>query len=583
MVKMRSMAGPVALFMLGLLMFQGMSSFATTRASADAGNNTTAPANTGDYNVIEVPNSVGGGFEPHILAAPGVDGKEWLYIDSPTGVGPTAPSGNLFISKDHGKTWANHQDKGANHRTVLGSGDTYTAVTGDGTIYYTDLWLATATVDTSNDGAVHWVKNPQASITPIDDRQWFGLGPAIGNNPLKQPQALYFEYNELLHGLYLMKSQVTKQGWVWRPCNKYQAVTTSVNFRDNFAVDNQDGTIYLPNTEGSGQKDLEMYISTDGCASFKKVHVFTGNSSIENIFVVADIDTAENVYLAWSTGANVSMARSTDHGATWKVFNVTTTLGTRVLPWITAGDPGRIGICYYETNATGNPEQFKTNVSWGVMSAISVDALSDHPNFTFQQVINYTHSGAIRITGTGGTSDRDLGDYMSNDVDQYGRHIMSFGNDGNDGANHYHSKVMYAVQREGPFLKAGVGPVANFTYTQEGMKISVDGTRSYDMSGTGLSAYDWVWGDGLNDSGAVPMLSHGFKKAGVYTVRLRVTNLLDMTNSTYQLVYLRVSGGLAISPPLAIAAIVIIAAVIVTYVFRKKVKGLFGRKDRVQK
>jgi len=574
------MAGPVVLFTLGLLLFQSMSGLMVPSVSAAPDNSTNSTA-SGNYTVLQVPNSVGGGFEPHILVAPGVDGHEWIYIDSPTGLG-SGKSGNLYISKDHGKTWTPNM-KGIVVSSALGSGDSYTAVTGDGTIYFTDLWLFTATVDTSNDGGKTWIKNPQASVTPLDDRQWFALGPAVGSNPFKQPQSLYFEYNQIPAGLYLMKSQVTKWGWGWRPCNKYVPISTSVGSRDNFMVDQQDGTIYLPNTEGSARTDLEMYTSTDGCASFKKTHVFTGTSVIQNIFVVGDIDASGNVYLVWSTQDNVSMARSTDKGATWKTFNVTTTPGTRVLPWITAGDTGRIGICYYETNVTGDSEQMANTTQWGVMSAISIDALSEQPNFTFQQVTNYTHSGAIRVSGTGGNSDRDLGDYMSDDMDQYGRHVMTFGYDGNDGANHYHSAVMFAVQREGPFLKKGVGPIANFTYHLEGMKIYVDGTRSYDMSGEGIIGYDWTWGDTLNDTGNAPVLSHGFKKGGIYTVKLRVTNGIDMTNSTWQNVTIRVNGGIAISPPLAIAAIVIIAAVLVTYIFRKKIKGIFGRKDRVQK
>jgi hypothetical protein len=576
---MRSMTCPVALFMLGLLLVQGVSSFLSPPPSVAAAENETA-VSAGDYQVIEVPNSVGGGFEPHILAAPSIEGREWIYIDSPTGLG-SGQSGNLYISKDHGDTWTPNL-KGIIVSSALGSGDSYTAVTNDGTIYFTDLWLFTATVDTSNDGGATWVKNPQASVTPLDDRQWFALGPSIGNNPLKQPQSLYFEYNQIPAGLYLMKSQVTKWGWGWRPCNKYLPISSDTGARDNFVVDQQDGTIYLPNTEG-GQKSLEMYISTDGCASFKKTHVFSSDKIIQNIFTVADIDAAGNIYIVWSTQDNVSMARSTDKGNTWDVFNVTTTTGTRVLPWITAGDEGRIGISYYETNASGNCESFDTNVSWNVMSAISIDALAAQPNFTFQEVINYTHSGAIRVTGTGGDSDRDLGDFLSNDMDQYGRHIITFGMDLNDGPNKYDAKVMFARQREGPFLKKGVGPIANFTYRIEGMKVYVDGTRSYDMSGEGLKAYDWIWGDGQNDSGIEPQLSHGFKKAGTYIVTLRVTNGLDMTDTNTQTIKVKVSGGISVSPPLMIAAIVIIAAVLMTYIFRKKIKGIFGRKDRVTK
>jgi len=217
------------------------------------------------------------------------------------------------------------------------------------------------------------------------------------------------------------------------------------------------------------------------------------------------------------------------------------------------------------------------------MSAITIDGLSEVPNFTFQQVINYTHSGAVRVSGTGGDSDRDLGDYMSDDKDQYGRHILTFGYDGNDGANKYNAKVMFARQMDGPFLRNATGPMARFTYDLEGMSLSVDGTASFDMNAKGLKAYDWVWGDGTNDSGKDPVTEHSYKKAGTYTVSLRVTSMLDMRNTTYQVVVIKRPSTYVVSPGLALAAIIIIIAVIMTYLFRKKIKGLFGRKDFLKK
>ena len=530
----------------------------------------------GDYHVIEVPDSVGGGFEPHILAAPGIDGTEWIYIDSPTGLG-SGQSGNLYVSKDHGETWE-YKTKGLNGGAPLGSGDSYTAVTADGTIYFTDLWLLTATVDTSNDGGNTWVRNGQASVTPIDDRQWFGLGPVIGGSPIHQPQALYLQYNQIPGGLYLMKSQVTKWGWGWRPCNAYRPIATVTGSRDNFVVDPRDGTIYMPNSEGN---TLYMYVSTNGCQSFDRYQVMQSDKDFQSIFVIPDLDAAGNVYLGYSTEDNVSMARSTDKGQTWDVFNVTTTPGSRVLPWLTAGDAGRVALCYYETNATGmHPDEYDTNVSWSVWSAITIDALAAQPNFTFQMVLNYTHSGSIRTSGVSGNADRDLGDYMSDDMDQYGRHILTFGYDGNDGVGTYDAKVMYAVQRHGPFLKKGVGPVANFTYRTDGKTVYVDGSRSYDMSGEGLSNFEWTWGDDNNDTG-LASLDHIYKKGGKYNITLKVTNKIDMQASYSVMVEIEVSGGMTIAPGLGIVALVIIVALIVTFVFRKKIKGLFGRKDGV--
>ena len=143
-----------------------------------------------EFFVLEVPGSQGEGFEPHILVGPGIDGEEWLYIDSPTGLGSSL-SGNLWISKDGGYTWE-FKETGRPPTNYGGSGDSYTAVFEDGTIVYTDLYGFTVTADTSFDGGDTWVQNPLASIPWLDDRQWFEIGPTIGAG---DPQTLYLNYN----------------------------------------------------------------------------------------------------------------------------------------------------------------------------------------------------------------------------------------------------------------------------------------------------------------------------------------------------------------------------------------------------
>jgi hypothetical protein len=531
----------------------------------------------GEFFVEAIPGSAGGGFEPHILAANGNDGNEWVYIDAPSGL-LSRTSGYLWISKDHGDTWE-FKTKGPGDNNWGGSGDSYTAVSKDGTIYYTDLLLATVTVQTSTDGGETWLRNPQASVTPIDDRQWFAMGPAIGGSPIKQSEALYLAYNQIPGGLYVQKAQLTKFGIAWRPCNAYMPVTTNVRARDHFQVDPQDGTIYMPNTEGS---TMAMYVSRDGCASFDRYEVMSSDKSWQNIFTVADVDAAGNVYLGWTTQDNVSFARSTDKGQTWEVFNVTESNGTRALPWITAGDEGRIALTYYETNETGNPEEFGTEVNWSVKSAISINALDEVPTFHMMEIINYTHSGAIRLSGTGGDSDRDLGDFMSNDMDMYGRHIVTFGRDGNDGANVYNAEVMFGRQIDGPFLKEGVGPFANFTYWTDGAVVHVDGSRSFDMNGEGIVDYEWFWGDGTEDNASGPITTHDFKEDGKYNITLRVTNKLGMRMSMSEVVTIEAGQKRVFGTGPYIIGAIILLVVAIAYLMKKKRIGL-GRKGRLKR
>lgn len=435
--------------------------------------------------ITEPPNAVGGGFEPHILAGPGVNGHEWYYVDSPTGLGGRT-SGNLWISKDWGESWE-YITKGIITGSWAGSGDSYTAVTSDGVIYYTDLLLATATVDASLNGGANWVRNPQASVTPIDDRQWLSVGPTVGGTPLSRPETLYLSYNQIPTGLWIMCSQYTSLGLGWKPGNRGRPLTADTNARDVMTVDPNDGTVYLPNTASSG---LSVWVSTDGAKSFTQKPVMDGSPDMfQSIFVVADVDEAGNLYLAWTDQRNVTLAVSADQGSNWRFLTVTSGNGTRVLPWVAAGEEGRAGVVWYETNETGMSDTI-VNGSWDVMAAVTTDVFADNVTFYKSIVMPAVHAGSVRTTGASGNADRDLGDYMSCDVDMMGRLIVTFGNDGDDGVGKYDAKVMMARQTGGPFLKEGVGPVARFTHSLEGMKVFVDGRQSYDMNGRGGNELD---------------------------------------------------------------------------------------------
>jgi hypothetical protein len=506
------------------------------------------------FYVVEVPDSVGGGFEPHILAAPGVDGHQWYYVDSPTGLG-SKQSGDLYVSKDYGLSWA-YRSKGLISGSWAGSGDSYTTVTNDGVIYFTDLLLVSATVDSSRDGGLSWARNPLASVTPIDDRQWLSMGPTVGGSGIQQAQTLYMSYNQIPSGLWIMTSEFTNLGLGWKPGNRGRPITADTNARDVMTVDQHDGTVYLPNTAASG---LSVWVSTDGARSFTQKPVMDGSPGMfQNIFVVGDVDEAGNLYLAWTDQRNVTLAVSSDKAQSWRFLNATTGDGTRVLPWVAGGDDGRVGVVYYETNETGMSDTLD-NATWDVKASVCTDVFAPNVTFYTSTVMPAVHGGTIRTSGASGSADRDLGDYMSCDVDDFGRLIMTFGNDGNDGVGKYKSKIMVARQDGGPFLKAGAGPVAKLEYSVDGLQVSASGKNSYDQNGRGIINYAWEWGDGKNDTGQYPTTHHAYRKAGTYKLTLLVTDQDNMTGWETATLKLRAPpgpsyGGLAL--PLGIAAAV---------------------------
>ncbi|MDD5503145.1 MAG: PKD domain-containing protein [Candidatus Thermoplasmatota archaeon] len=466
------------------------------------------------FSVKEIPNSAEGGFEPHVLAAPGVDGKEWIYVDSPTGLGAVATPGNLWASKDGGATW---EYLSANRPpTTAGSGDSYTAVSSEGYIYETDLWLATATVETSKDGGVTWIQNPAASVYVADDRQWLVMGPTIGGLPVSPAQTVYFAFNQIPAGLVMVKSYVTDDALVWIPCNNGQPITQSVGSRDYFAIDQKDGTIYMPNAG-----DNSVYVSSDGGSSFTSYPL---EGMKQNIFVSVDVDSAGNVYVAWTDQADMYVAVSNDKAKTWKTHMITDTLGTRVLPWVTAGDAGMIGLTWYETLDEGESDYLDTSV-WNLTAAVCVDALSDNPTFYITTVQNEVHKGTISTGGLGGAADRDLGDFFTCDVDKDGKLIMVYGNDWKDkgASNSRQSFVMFGKQMEGPFLKES-GIETNFTYSPASPVIGdqVKFTDTSSAANATISGWLWEFGDGKNSTEQNP--THTYSTAGKYDVTLAVTD-----------------------------------------------------------
>jgi PKD repeat protein len=396
------------------------------------------------------------------------------------------------------------------------------------------------------------------------------MGPTVNGNIITNSQTLYMVYNQLNTGLWIMKSEYTDLGIAWKPGNRGRAVTKDVAARDLMAIDQHDGTIYLANTGAAG---LYIYVSTDGATSFTRVKVMDGAvDSFENIFVVDAVDDAGNVYLAWTDQHNVTLAASQDKGQSWRFMNLVSGNGTRVLPWVTAGDAGRVGVVWYETNETGSSDNLN-NASWAVMAAVTADAFADNVTFYESVVDPFVHYGTIRTTGATGSADRDLGDFMSCDVDSMGRLVMTFGNDGNDGSNMYKSTVMYAHQTGGPFLRENAGPVARFTKELDGLKITVNGRDSYDKNGKGISSYQWRWGDGTNTTGQDPTATHTYKHGGHYNLTLVVTNRDNMTGS--DMVRLNV---IAPAPPSAvgwyagIGVAVAVAAGVYVWQRRRRVK-----------
>lgn len=496
------------------------------------------------------------GFEPHIITGPGLNGQgEWYYMDSPSGllspgISLTRRPGNLWISKDHGMTWEWKEKRNTITDNlppgIGGSGDTHTAISRNGGIFHTDLYLASASVDYSGDGGNNWYLNPAASQYVLDDRQWLRIGKALDGIG---EETLYFSFNQLFPlGLVMVKTTILTDGpadnYAWRPCNQGLPITSDVSARDPFCVDRTTGTIYIANY-ASGARNLEVWRSTDGGESFTRhvVTQFGGRAEVQNIFTVIDTDMDGNVYITYCSRDHIWLAVSTDGAESWAIHQVTDSAVTsvKVLPWIAAGDGGRVGMAWYEAEegTEGVPDQ-QLDSWWDLRAAISFNAVDDEPDFRIITVHRDVHFGGIQTTGTGGGSDRDLGDFLSVAVDANGRLLIAYGMDGDDGPDARLSYPMYAGQVDGPFLREDTGPVVNPVVAVDGSRVRIGLEDIADLSGFGISNVTIFWGDGsdpevMEFDGSPPAHAvHRYTRGGRYTIQVRATNAIGMSTTTEQ-------------------------------------------------
>src|SRR5206468_1295439 len=123
----------------------------------------------------------------------------------------------------------------------------------------------------------------------------------------------------------------------------------------------------------------------------------------------------QDVYYAFSTVAQ--------GGATWSppIPLTQEKNDSAVMPWMVAGDAGRVDIVYYKANsglnsnvgfdANGNP------MVWNVYFGQSLNALNTGKSFNSVQISDHpNHLGGICTAGLACSGDRDLLDFFRSDA-----------------------------------------------------------------------------------------------------------------------------------------------------------------------
>jgi hypothetical protein len=313
-----------------------------------------------------------------------------------------------------------------------GGGDTDAAVAsaknalGNYNAYVISLSLAQVGVSTSADNGVSWSQSPVTGL-PIDDRPWVAatgpskvcisyltapgiLLPNVGyhvqcsNDAGKTFPQLADAYDTSPVGLAASQGGSRTGNLVFDPSNPSYMYTV-------FAYENVEDAANV----NAFLHNVGIAVSTDGGVTWHDypVHVNPDiTAKYDNQFVNVAVDSGGNVYVAYSDNHAVYYQYSTNHGQTFSApIQASQGTDTAVMPWIAAGDSGKIDIAYYQaTGYSGNPETAPGSVAWKVVMAQSVAAASASPSLSYLTVNPVVHHGGVCEGGALCTGNRDLYD-----------------------------------------------------------------------------------------------------------------------------------------------------------------------------
>src|SRR4051794_7552581 len=313
-----------------------------------------------------------------------------------------------------------------------GGGDTDVAVAtaknavGNYNAYVVSLTLANIDVSTSTDNGASWSLNA-ATALPIDDRPWVAATGAskVCISYLTAPGILLPQVglhvqcsNDAGHS-FLQVADAYDTSAVGLAASQGGSRTGNLTFDPSnpaymytvFAYENvEDGpnpTAFLHN--------VGIAVSSDGGLTWHDYPVRVNpdiTAKYDNQFVNVAVDKAGVVYVAYSDNHGIFYQYSTNHGQTFTApVQVSQGSDTAVMPWLAAGDAGKIDLVYYQAvGYAGNPEVAPATTPWKVVMAQSLTANTSAPGFTYSTVNPVVHHGGVCEGGALCTGNRDLFD-----------------------------------------------------------------------------------------------------------------------------------------------------------------------------
>ena len=355
--------------------------------------------------------------EPGIDVAP--DGT--LYINAPVGVLsniPGSPS-EVYRSSNGGTSWTTlPQSLKAN---LPGGGDSDIAISADGTLSETDLWLGSSTVATSADKGQTWTAQPVQG-TVGQDRQW--VAATSGGR-------VYHVVHQIPTGLWVSRSvdsglTYPQQVLAATPLDQTGCICPPGNIvaEDGGLLGDRVGGVYATSDGGVG-----FYRSTNGGLTFTNTRPGPASSATTNgAFPAVADDGKGDLAVVWlavtGNASSVLFTTSKDFGTTWATPRTLVSSGTSVYPWV-AYRNGKIAVSLYHTDAAGTPDTVAGNALWYESYLESTD---NGTTFSALQTADPTpvKTGIVCTGGINCSDGRQLGDFQQVALDNSGRAVMSY-------------------------------------------------------------------------------------------------------------------------------------------------------------
>jgi PKD repeat protein len=448
--------------------------------------------------------AVSDGSEPDILAD-----KAGRYV----WIGDT--SGGHW-STDNGTTWNAMPDTGLGFALSDGwslaqddAGSLYAGVLADNRI----------TVSRSDDGGSSWAEeNLVAGVWTVVDRPWIA---ADGDGEVV---LFYVAAAGVFVGIDEHCARSTDGAATFT-----DQMPVAASPQGGKAFYDAAGRFYFARTTG----DLYRFDST--CSGGSTILRMVDDLGVNNM--LQGDASGTDVYMAAADGAQrIVLAGSRDGGPVKQLVLSPPQLKANTFATVSAHG-GQVAVAWYGSETPGDLSSAGYNGEVRVYMAV-VDDFWGLPTIRRLQLTEEpNHRGTICMGGIACTSGRDLLDYFMVDHDIWGGlHVAYVDDTGEVGVRYVHvrpaalSSLPYDAVVQLPQDDPGAAgeppanaeaPMADFTYSLQGLLVETDASISSDPQGDPLS-YTWSWGDGQTAAGV--RANHTYAKGGAYVVTVTATD-----------------------------------------------------------